>query len=188
MVKAIDTEYNGYLFRSRLEARWAVFFDSLDIKYRYEVEGFDLDGVYYLPDFWLPHIVPELAADGWGLWVEIKPLPISEDELKKAVSLVEKTKHNMVIFQGDPWPEEYSVLKISGTHCSPPRHVEGLSFFQEVFGYIHLKRSKSSSGGSYPAAYGGDLQGAYKAARQARFEHGERPFAKRSTRAGRLRK
>lgn len=26
---AIQTEYNGYLFRSRLEARWAVFFDAL---------------------------------------------------------------------------------------------------------------------------------------------------------------
>lgn len=29
-VKAIDTVYKGYRFRSRLEARWAVFFDALD--------------------------------------------------------------------------------------------------------------------------------------------------------------
>jgi len=173
MVKAIDTEYNGYRFRSRLEARWAVFFDSLHIKYRYEVEGFDLDGVYYLPDFWLPHIVPELAADGWGLWVEIKPLPISEAELKKVVSLVEKTKHNAIVFQGDPWPDEYTAFKVSGTHCSPPELYEGLSFVQEDFGYIGLK---SSSFQSYPAAYCGDLQGAYNAARQARFEHGENPI------------
>ena len=27
-LKPIQTEYNGYLFRSRLEARWAVFFDA----------------------------------------------------------------------------------------------------------------------------------------------------------------
>lgn len=27
-MKAIETEYNGYKFRSRLEARWAVFFDA----------------------------------------------------------------------------------------------------------------------------------------------------------------
>jgi hypothetical protein len=27
-VKAIETQYNGYRFRSRLEARWAVFFDA----------------------------------------------------------------------------------------------------------------------------------------------------------------
>ena len=172
MVKAIDTEYNGHRFRSRLEARWAVFFDSLGVKYQYELEGFDLDGVYYLPDFWLPHITPELAAQGWGLWVEIKPRPISEDELKKVVALVEKSGHNALVFQGDPWPDKYSVLKISGTHFQPPKWFEGLSFVQEDSGYIHLK---SSSFSSYPAAYGGDLQGAYKAARGARFEHGESP-------------
>jgi len=27
MIKAIETQYRGYRFRSRLEARWAVFFD-----------------------------------------------------------------------------------------------------------------------------------------------------------------
>jgi hypothetical protein len=26
--KAIETHYKGYRFRSRLEARWAVFFDT----------------------------------------------------------------------------------------------------------------------------------------------------------------
>lgn len=36
---AIQTEYNGYLFRSRLEARWAVFFDAMGIEYEYEPEG-----------------------------------------------------------------------------------------------------------------------------------------------------
>ena len=51
-IKAIETVYNGYRFRSRLEARWAVFFDAAGIKYEYEPEGFDLGGgLYYLPDF-----------------------------------------------------------------------------------------------------------------------------------------
>ena len=36
MIKAVQTEYNGYKFRSRLEARWAVFFDTLGIEYEYE--------------------------------------------------------------------------------------------------------------------------------------------------------
>jgi len=39
-IKAIETVYNGYKFRSRLEARWAVFFDALGIEYEYEKEGF----------------------------------------------------------------------------------------------------------------------------------------------------
>lgn len=44
--------YNGYRFRSRLEARWAVFFDALGVKYEYEPEGYKLpNGMCYLPDF-----------------------------------------------------------------------------------------------------------------------------------------
>lgn len=55
MIKAIETYYNGYRFRSRLEARWAVFFDLTGIEYEYEPEGIVLsDGTLYLPDFYLP--------------------------------------------------------------------------------------------------------------------------------------
>lgn len=36
MLKALETKYNGRLFRSRLEARWAVFFGALGIPYVYE--------------------------------------------------------------------------------------------------------------------------------------------------------
>lgn len=63
-IKAIETEYNGYKFRSRLEARWAVFFDAAGIKYEYEPEGFELSCGRYLPDFYLPD---------FKIYVEIKP-------------------------------------------------------------------------------------------------------------------
>ena len=54
-IKPIETLYKGYRFRSRLEARWAVFFDALRIEWEYEPEGVILsDGTPYLPDFWLP--------------------------------------------------------------------------------------------------------------------------------------
>jgi hypothetical protein len=63
-IKPIETVYNGYRFRSRLEARWAVFFDALDVKYEYEPEGFQLsNGSLYLPDFFLPH---------FDVYVEVK--------------------------------------------------------------------------------------------------------------------
>ena len=56
-MKPIETFYNGYRFRSRLEARWAVFFDVGNIEYEYEPEGYVLsDGTYYLPDFYLPKL------------------------------------------------------------------------------------------------------------------------------------
>ena len=51
-IKPIETCYNGYRFRSRLEARWAVFFDTLGIEYEYEPQGYCLpSGKPYLPDF-----------------------------------------------------------------------------------------------------------------------------------------
>lgn len=65
MIKPIETYYNGYRFRSRLEARWAVFFDALGVRYEYEPEGFELgDREYYLPDFYL---------NDFELYIEIKP-------------------------------------------------------------------------------------------------------------------
>lgn len=55
-IKPIETIYNGYRFRSRLEARWAVFFDTGKIKYEYEPEGFETEAGRYLPDFYLPEL------------------------------------------------------------------------------------------------------------------------------------
>lgn len=70
-VRAIETRYAGHRFRSRLEARWAVFFDALRIEWEYEPQGFVIgDGTgatrNYLPDF-------RLTAT--GTWVEVKGDP-----------------------------------------------------------------------------------------------------------------
>lgn len=72
MIKAIETRYKGYRFRSRLEARWAVFFDALDISWTYEPQGFEKDGVRYLPDFQI-----QLGRDPFKVsyWVEVKGDP-----------------------------------------------------------------------------------------------------------------
>lgn len=51
---AIETIYRGFRFRSRLEARWAVFFDAAGIGWRYEPQGYRAgNGEPYLPDFLL---------------------------------------------------------------------------------------------------------------------------------------
>lgn len=70
-VQAIPTTYQDITFRSRLEARWAVFLDELGIKWQYEAEGYQLpNDEWYLPDFWLPEhdmffeIKPEGDTDG----------------------------------------------------------------------------------------------------------------------------
>ncbi len=91
-LKAIETEYDGHLFRSRLEARWAVFFNAIGIPYEYEKEGFELgDAGRYLPDFWLP------VQD---CWVEIKGEYPTNDEIRRAELLETLSNSTVFIFYG----------------------------------------------------------------------------------------
>lgn len=83
MIKPIETFYNGYRFRSRLEARWAVFFDALGVQYEYEPEGFEMDsGERYLPDFYL---------STEEMYVEVKPERRgAAEEIYKALQFVKR--------------------------------------------------------------------------------------------------
>lgn len=105
--KAIETRYAGHRFRSRLEARWAVFMDTLGVKYEYEPQGFELtidpyfDGprtVRYLPDFWLP----DLQA-----YMEVKGPEPSTEERCKAEALAMGTGHPVYVFNGECWLPEW---------------------------------------------------------------------------------
>jgi len=79
-IRAIQTEYKGYKFRSRLEARVAVVLDALGIKWLYEDEGFDLgEEGYYLPDFWLPE---------FNTFLEVKAGKPSSKERQKLQKLM----------------------------------------------------------------------------------------------------
>jgi hypothetical protein len=74
--KGIPTSYRVRRYRSRLEARWASFFDL--IRWPYEYEPFDLDG--WIPDFIILGEVPFL--------VEIKPVNVLD---KDAVAKIEQS-------------------------------------------------------------------------------------------------
>jgi hypothetical protein len=63
-INPIETRYAGCRFRSRLEARWAVFFDKLDIKWEYEPQGYVVNGQPYLPDFLLPKLSVSVEVKG----------------------------------------------------------------------------------------------------------------------------
>lgn len=99
-IKPIETEYDGYRFRSRLEARWAVFFNEIGAEYNYEYEGFDLDGIRYLPDFWLPQM---------NSWFEIKGQEPNDQELDKAKRLCLGTGKTVFICVGEPHNPIYQV-------------------------------------------------------------------------------
>lgn len=128
-IKAIETSYKGYRFRSRLEARWAVFFDAAGIAFKYEPEGFekswthtDTEGndtvtlTQYLPDFYLP---------GSNTWVEVKgssemlqrdcgklseildwnsPLPGVQD------SATTLTSHGLLILGDIPYTDDFGII------------------------------------------------------------------------------
>lgn len=51
---SIPTEYEGVLYRSKLEADWRRAFDALGVAVEYERCGHYFGDVFYLPDFWLP--------------------------------------------------------------------------------------------------------------------------------------
>lgn len=153
MIKPIETIYNGYRFRSRLEARWAVFFDEMGIKYEYEAEGYDLGKLgWYLPDFWLPD----------AKWhIEIKPAGTSDIELKRAHC-----------FDKNPPSESMGIIVLMGSPNSLP------SAGQEMWhGKLRDNYGSNLSNVEYlcmrckhPYLLG------YQAAivaRSARFEHGE---------------
>lgn len=99
-MKAKETQYKGYRFRSRLEARWAVFFDALGLTWKFEPEGFDLsDGTAYLPDFFISDVDS-------GIWIEVKPDNCTAQELAiahaKARQLTFDTNIRTLVVEGDP--------------------------------------------------------------------------------------
>jgi hypothetical protein len=122
--KVLETFHHGYRFRSRLEARWAVFFDRLAVSYRYEPEGYLLEGRGYLPDFYL------LQQD---CFVEIKPKLPDTEELEKTRLLALNTGKEVYTFYGDVWFAEqplhrhvcrYTPPRISAfSQANPPRKV-----------------------------------------------------------------
>lgn len=96
-IPPIDTEYKGYYFRSRLEARWAVFFEKMNWTWQYEVEGFELPSGRYLPDFYLPDL---------KCFVEVKPKKLNKKEFKLCTELSELMGNpdghgNVLLLEGD---------------------------------------------------------------------------------------
>lgn len=94
-IKPVKTEYKGIVFRSKLEAQWAVFFYDLKIKYLYEPEGFITDYGSYCPDFFLPEIRD-------GMYIEIKPTKATDFEYKKLQSVANQTNKLCVFMIGSP--------------------------------------------------------------------------------------
>ena len=175
MLQSLSTHYAGYCFRSRLEARWAVFLDHLGVRWEYEPEGFRLsNGLLYLPDFWLPQV---------KMWAEVKPndevgrLVLTPEAQAKAVGLALGSVRPVLFLDGPPrdtnywaiWPEEFDNplgwywCDVWLTYPRAYHQAEG--------------RFYASTGRTFPDHLPEDeglwgIHPAVAAARSARFEHG----------------
>lgn len=210
--KAIETRYDGYRFRSRLEARWYVFFKALGMTADYETEGYlvGTDRKPYLPDFWLPRE---------KVWVEVKG---AEEQLDvAALAKAAYSKHGLpatgrteegfavrmlVLGKFDYMP---SPVRVAGewSGFAWPAH----TVLTQRGGNLHQGRGYFAADGLHVMPHGGvvatarrgvrwDVRGtdwgnlvgggatlacdcdatvisAYRAARSARFEHGEKGAA-----------
>ena len=171
-MKALETSYNGYRFRSRLEARWAVFFDAMQWSYAYEHEGFVLaDGTRYLPDFWLSAL---------QTWVEIKPVEPSQDERAKAYDFAIAGVSYYVFF-GPPWAfgcfwvdeiQEWQFEEAYFARCR--RCASGIYVADDAqgSGFLFVPCESQCSCERYPVR-AADIEQAALKAKGARFEHGE---------------
>lgn len=192
-MKAIETQWKGYRFRSRLEARWAVFFEALRLDWEYEPEGFETRAGWYLPDFYIRDM---------DTWVEIKPTrALSEDENDRMLWFVADGRQKLLIADGVPTAKNYSIL-VPSTSCAPScKNYADRNWFDHacldcheagveiencamntvcwVAKYLwpNLHDTKPrlfwEPGGTEDAEDGPHF--AFDAARAARFEHGESP-------------
>lgn len=106
-IPSIETRYMNIVFRSRLEARWGVFFDCLKLDWYYEHEGFDLGRFgRYLPDFYFPQ---------GDFFAEIKPPRPSMNELKKPIAFAKLAKKKVLVVCGHmPKLGAYDIAALDG--------------------------------------------------------------------------
>lgn len=101
-VRAIPTLYDGELFRSRLEIRWKIFFESLGIESTDEPGTHCLISGNYIPDLWLPEC---------EMFVEIKSHgnELSPDDPIRYKELADATGSLVMRVKGYPAPGRYAV-------------------------------------------------------------------------------
>jgi len=92
-----EIEYQGFVFRSKIEAQWAFFMTQLDIPWFYEPDTVALTTaagktVHYLPDFFLPD------QDAF-LEVKLEPKPKLEECWKCYKLAVELEQDVLLVYE-----------------------------------------------------------------------------------------
>lgn len=179
--RPIETSYQGCRFRSRLEARWAVFFDALGIRWEYEPQGYVLDGTPYLPDFEL-----QLPRERF-VFAEVKHAGVDSHEGRHVGlcrSLARESGRDVVLLVGPPSLQLYNLF---GPGTGPDEfHAAFFLGYDELLrvadSYWFGRAQVDAESGAlrFPfddfaarKSFGDRLVEAIRAARSARFEYGE---------------
>lgn len=120
----IPTHYREIDFASRLEARWAVFFDCYAVEWEYEPKRIRERNIWYAPDFLLlkiPFIIPGHLGDlhpvkAEPIIVEIKPdaeRKLTDAEGKKIKDFLYASTKGLLLVQGSPWDCQSYFYKIN---------------------------------------------------------------------------
>ena len=186
-IKPIETVYNGYRFRSRLEARWAVFFDTLGIEYIYEPEGFTFPaGTNYLPDFYLPKMNTFFEVKGIMSYKDAHKI----EQLRAHSGKFVTVGYGDMTFEADSWGGEDENGKLITEPDS--KDMSWLALCTECQQYYFMGSMFSwqcrccgaydgdghfwnTATGDLKHIYSDEVKDAIIKARQARFEHGESP-------------
>lgn len=197
----IQTEYKGILFRSRLEARWAVFFDSCGADWEYEPQGYECeDGTRYLPDFLLHNVrfCTDDDSHEYDVFIEIKGNLTDKDVLKitsirDGEPIINKNRSvgNIIAILGNiPFIGSTRSLFYEEFMEYKKTCIDGIG---SIGIFTHVKGGDNTVYTAFPAvsqsgklifaAYNGESQcnvgrtsNAYCRARSARFEYGEKPM------------
>jgi hypothetical protein len=180
MCAAIPTRYEGYLFRSRLEAKRAVFFKRLGLRWGYETQGYVVDGTPYLPDFKL--ILPgdriafaevkDDAAD-WHEGRHVRLCRALSRETGWPVILLVGVPSYRAYHRFTPDLAENAFQAVFFRDYEPKIEVAGEYWWQ----YITVDEQTGALDFPFDdqqarKAFGQGLVDAVRAARSARFEHG----------------
>jgi len=166
---AVPTEYRGHRFRSRVEARWAVFFDVLRVPYEYEPETFDVGGQWYLPDF----VIRPDPQHG-RVFFEVKGEQPNVEELAKAKGLAAVTKMGVLISMGN-FSSGYAAFPHPVmVGIRPSGEMDGLYEWYHcgTCSKVGVKKITDANFGGCTCNYpyrSAILEGAYRAARGQRF-------------------
>lgn len=170
-IKPIQTRYKGYRFRSRLEARWAVFFDTLGLDWEYEPEGFELKSGRYLPDFKVHY-----PGGDSETWFECKGSldSLSPNDLARLLEFEEAK--NLIILDGTPDCRMYVTPSAYRDHpdwyTKHDRFGAALWSAKERIWWDEYENFFGCKDYYWAVKY---ITRAVEAARSARFEHGEAP-------------